>query len=124
MLTDTPRARYAQTLKDLDARAKASAARAKVTLWSYYLGMWEDLQQILGAGKPNDLELVRRCRAVVRRADERCGKLGRAEAARLWALSIYCARIAGITQRRSPEWLRARAGVRRAVPGCGCVRGR
>lgn len=105
--------RLARILFDLNARSRAAAARNKVTLWAYYGTMCAGLATLILSGTRDDAEIQSRAVALVERADRECATLPMDGAATLWALSIYCARIAGIRRRRSLAWLRERTGTRR-----------
>lgn len=117
-------------LARLEAQASNAARRNKPTMWAYYGRMIESLRREFGPtvartararGKRrriNDGGIAGVALALCQQADSECPMLPRDQAAELWAVSVYAARVlrawgAGMPPRRSLAWLRKRVEVRR-----------
>lgn len=107
---------YLAIISELEEKARNAARRNKPTMWAYYGEMADGLREYFA-------DVINHCDggfagaalALTQRAEDECATLPRAEAARLWGLSVYARRILrawtpGMAMDRvSLQWLRDRA---------------
>lgn len=113
-----PVAVFNEIVAALDSKAANAARRNKPTMWAYYGDMADWLRDYFGTCLSQcDGGYAGAAAALVERAEDECPTLPRAEAAVLWARSVYCRRILnawtpGIERTRgSLQWLRNRLEV-------------
>ncbi|MEW5927823.1 MAG: hypothetical protein AB1941_10075 [Gemmatimonadota bacterium] len=90
-------------------------------MWAYYLAMIDGLGRLFSDAK-TDAEFAAAALALSQRAQQDCPTLPPAEAAHLWALSVYGRRVgrawgACTAPRVSLAWLRSRAQLQPAAAG-------
>lgn len=104
---------------DLREKERNAARRNKPTMWAYYGDMADELERQFADVSHSDGGYAGAALALSQRAERLCPDLPRVEAARLWALGVYCRRILGAWTPGEPlagyrpglGWLRQRAGV-------------
>lgn len=114
-----PVAIFQEIVSSLDEKAINAARRNKPTMWAYYGDMADWLRAYFSEAEEDDGSYAAFAAVLVERAEAECPSLSRAEAAVLWARSVYCRRILnawwpGVERYRSSlQWLRDRvsAGV-------------